>query len=426
MSRRSTRRRVSWRSRWRRAGRVGFRAMASSRSGRLRSRGRAGDGHAARAARPCGRGRELVVAGAVRAARALWLAVLRRVASARRCRSRRTVWRSGCGAASLALARPLRGRSSSISARSMSSLSSTVIRSGCARCGRRPGRAISRRAMERAVEAWREVAAVREVEAFLFRTGSGPGSPRGWCAATASDVIAVLEDDPYRLTEVPRIGFRVADRSRARLASSSTRRSGCARACALCSTEAAGRRERFLPLPSSGRRAGAPARGARRQSRSRRRSPGSRSRSELVARARPRLPRRAVGGRDAGSLLRSRPAPAPPRTTSCSTRRAARSGSMSRTSSGGSSSSSARGRSFCSPGSRAPARRTRSASSSRLARRAGVRVLLCAPTGKAARRMRDLTGHDAVTIHRALGYSPNRGQLPARRGRARSPTTSSS
>ena len=41
------------------------------------------------------------------------------------------------------------------------------------------------------------------------------------------------------------------------------------------------------------------------------------------------------------------------------------------------------------------------------ARRAGVRVLLCAPTGKAARRMRDLTGHDAMTIHRALGYSPN-------------------
>jgi exodeoxyribonuclease V alpha subunit len=42
-----------------------------------------------------------------------------------------------------------------------------------------------------------------------------------------------------------------------------------------------------------------------------------------------------------------------------------------------------------------------------LARQADVRVLLCAPTGKAARRMRDLTGHDALTIHRALGYSPN-------------------
>jgi exodeoxyribonuclease V alpha subunit len=44
-----------------------------------------------------------------------------------------------------------------------------------------------------------------------------------------------------------------------------------------------------------------------------------------------------------------------------------------------------------------------------IARRARKRVLLCAPTGKAARRMRDLTGHDAMTIHRALGYSPGEG-----------------
>jgi exodeoxyribonuclease V alpha subunit len=41
-----------------------------------------------------------------------------------------------------------------------------------------------------------------------------------------------------------------------------------------------------------------------------------------------------------------------------------------------------------------------------IGRRARLRVLLCAPTGKAARRMRDLTGHDAMTIHRALAYSP--------------------
>jgi exodeoxyribonuclease V alpha subunit len=44
-----------------------------------------------------------------------------------------------------------------------------------------------------------------------------------------------------------------------------------------------------------------------------------------------------------------------------------------------------------------------------IARAAHRRVLLCAPTGKAARRMRDLTGHDAMTIHRALAYSPNEG-----------------
>jgi len=41
-----------------------------------------------------------------------------------------------------------------------------------------------------------------------------------------------------------------------------------------------------------------------------------------------------------------------------------------------------------------------------IARRTRRRILLCAPTGKAARRMRDLTGHDAMTIHRALAYSP--------------------
>ncbi|MFL6014182.1 MAG: ATP-dependent RecD-like DNA helicase, partial [Gaiellaceae bacterium] len=44
-----------------------------------------------------------------------------------------------------------------------------------------------------------------------------------------------------------------------------------------------------------------------------------------------------------------------------------------------------------------------------IAERARKRVLLCAPTGKAARRMRDLTGHDAMTIHRALGYAPMEG-----------------
>jgi hypothetical protein len=70
------------------------------------------------------------------------------------------------------------------------------------------GRAISRRAMERAVEAWREVAAIREVEAFLFSHGIGAGLAARLVRMYGSDVIAVLEDDPYRLTEVPRVGFR--------------------------------------------------------------------------------------------------------------------------------------------------------------------------------------------------------------------------
>jgi len=34
----------------------------------------------------------------------------------------------------------------------------------------------------------------------------------------------------------------------------------------------------------------------------------------------------------------------------------------------------------------------------------GLRVLLCAPTGRAAKRMSEATGHPAATIHRALGW----------------------
>ena len=48
------------------------------------------------------------------------------------------------------------------------------------------GRAISHRAMERAVVAWREVAAVREVEAFLFAHRIGAGLAARLVRATAS------------------------------------------------------------------------------------------------------------------------------------------------------------------------------------------------------------------------------------------------
>ncbi|GGJ61480.1 SF1B family DNA helicase RecD2 [Deinococcus aquiradiocola] len=41
-----------------------------------------------------------------------------------------------------------------------------------------------------------------------------------------------------------------------------------------------------------------------------------------------------------------------------------------------------------------------------LAERLGLEVGLCAPTGKAARRLGELTGRPASTIHRLLGYTP--------------------
>lgn len=41
-----------------------------------------------------------------------------------------------------------------------------------------------------------------------------------------------------------------------------------------------------------------------------------------------------------------------------------------------------------------------------LAERLGLEVALCAPTGKAARRLGEVTGRSASTIHRLLGYGP--------------------
>ncbi|HEY5708842.1 MAG TPA: ATP-dependent RecD-like DNA helicase [Solirubrobacterales bacterium] len=42
------------------------------------------------------------------------------------------------------------------------------------------------------------------------------------------------------------------------------------------------------------------------------------------------------------------------------------------------------------------------------AEEAGLRIALCAPTGRAARRLEEATGHDAQTIHRMLEWMPGR------------------
>jgi exodeoxyribonuclease V alpha subunit len=42
------------------------------------------------------------------------------------------------------------------------------------------------------------------------------------------------------------------------------------------------------------------------------------------------------------------------------------------------------------------------------AERADLRIALCAPTGRAARRLEEATGHDAQTIHRMLEWAPGR------------------
>ena len=43
----------------------------------------------------------------------------------------------------------------------------------------------------------------------------------------------------------------------------------------------------------------------------------------------------------------------------------------------------------------------------------GVKCLLCAPTGRAAKRLTETTGLEAKTIHRLLEIDPGTGSLPA-------------
>src|SRR5205085_3006653 len=75
----------------------------------------------------------------------------------------------------------------------------------------RSGRAISRKSVERAIAAWREAATVREVETFLFTHGISAGLAARLVRRYGDEAVAVLTQDPYRLVELPRVGFKIAD-----------------------------------------------------------------------------------------------------------------------------------------------------------------------------------------------------------------------
>ena len=264
------------------------------------------------------------------------------------------------------------------------------------------GRAISRHAIERAVVAWREVAAIREVEAFLFAHGIGAGLAARLVRTYGVDVVAVLSDDPYRLTEVPRIGFKVADRIARSLGiePDAPQRLDAGLRFVLEEAEADG--NAFLPLDELWHGA-AHLLGVRdvelleaalrrlvlegelvleddRAYRAALWETECRLAAALAARARaapaelfarPSRPDLDVSDEQWGvvELVRTRKLvllTGLPGAGKTHTQRVL----------------------------------------VKAAGHARIRVLLCAPTGKAARRMRDLTGHDAITIHRALAYSP--------------------
>jgi exodeoxyribonuclease V alpha subunit len=267
------------------------------------------------------------------------------------------------------------------------------------------GRAMSRKSVERAISAWREVATVREVESFLFAHGIGAGLAARLVREYGEDVVSVLTTDPYRLIALPRVGFKIADRIARSLGIELDDPSRLRAGLRFVLEEAEAEGNTFLLLGELWRAA------ARlldvsdvdslesalralvleaelvleddRVYRTELWEMECRLGEELRKRARgaqaelfeePRRPELQVSDEQWAvvELVRTRPLvllTGLPGAGKTHTQRVL----------------------------------------VELARRAGSRVLLCAPTGKAARRMRDLTGHDAMTIHRALGYSPYEG-----------------
>ena len=287
----------------------------------------------------------------------------------------------------------------------------------------RSGRAISRKSVERAIAAWREVATIREVETFLFTHGISAGLAARLVREYGDDVVAVLTHDPYRLTEIRGVGFKIADRIARSLGieldAPQRLRAGLLYVLEdaesdgntyLAARRARGRGAGKLlevgelePIESAVRALVAegevvveddrayrtelwemerPARGVCSPA-----APRAEPDELFAAESRPDVQ---VSDEQWAvvELVRTRPLvllTGLPGAGKTHTQRVLVD----------------------------------------VARRARNRVLLCAPTGKAARRMRDLTGHEAMTIHRALGYSPVEAASSATRT-SRSPTTTTS
>jgi len=267
------------------------------------------------------------------------------------------------------------------------------------------GRAISRKSVQRAIEAWREVATVRAVESFLFAHGIGAGLAARLVQQYGGDVIEVLQTDPYRLTEVRGIGFKHADRIAQSLGiepdDPARLRAGVQ--FVLQSAESDG--NTFL-LPDE-----------LRQSAGRLLGVGDPDALEHAVRSLVMAAELVV---EDGRIYRSELWETEQRLGELLGARAnveaaplfdeAARPDLAVSDEQWSVVELVRTRPLVLLTGLPGAGKTHTQRVLvDIVRQAKKRVLLCAPTGKAARRMRDLTGHDAMTIHRALGYSPLEG-----------------
>ncbi len=269
----------------------------------------------------------------------------------------------------------------------------------------RSGRPISAKAVERAIAAWREVATVREVESFLFAHGISAGLAGRLVRQYGDEVIAVLTQEPYRLVELPRVGFKIADGIARSLGIELDDPQRLRAGLQFVLEQAESEGNTFVPSAELWQRAG--------------RILGIDDPDPLESSVRALIADGVVvveGDRvyraelweierrlaaDLANRAAARPAELfaqPIRPTIDVSDEQWSVVELVRT------------RQLVLLTGLPGAGKTHTQRVLvEIARAAHRRVLLCAPTGKAARRMRDLTGHDAMTIHRALAYSPNEG-----------------
>src|SRR4051794_30280916 len=269
----------------------------------------------------------------------------------------------------------------------------------------RSGRAISRASVERVIEAWRGVAAVREGETFLFTHGVSAGLAGKLVRRYGDEGVDVLTQDPYRLVELPRVGFKIADRVARSLGVELDDPQRLRAGLRFVLEEAETDGNTFLPLSELWSRAG------------RVLGVGEVDPLESAVRALVAADEVVLEGEriyqvrlwelecqvaaTVGALARAAPVelfddPERPAVEVSDEQWAVVELVRTR-------------RLVLLTGLPGAGKTHTQRAVVAIAERARKRVLLCAPTGKAARRMRDLTGHDAMTIHRALGYSPMAG-----------------
>ena len=74
------------------------------------------------------------------------------------------------------------------------------------------GRALPEAQVDKAVEAWDDARAIRQIEAFLFSHGVSANLADRLYRQYGEDVVPILQERPYQITEMRGIGFRIADR----------------------------------------------------------------------------------------------------------------------------------------------------------------------------------------------------------------------